>query len=267
MSWSYPSLKLRILSENALFVNTTPNGYNGSMNLEGIWPKVPPQLTEKQKIAREKFMLLWHQLLPNKYGMIEKFNHGFPANLPIKAGSKTLEVGAGLGEHLKYEDLSTQQYHCLEYREEFCGELKKKISEGNVHQGDIQTKQSWPDRTFDRILAIHVLEHLPNLPAATREIHRLLKDDGVFDIVIPCEGGMAHTFARKISAERVFKKHFGMDFTPIRQNEHVNNFREIYSLLQKSFAIKVRGFFPLKIPVATINLCAGFRLVKRSDSL
>jgi 2-polyprenyl-3-methyl-5-hydroxy-6-metoxy-1,4-benzoquinol methylase len=35
-------------------------------------------------------------------------------------------------------------------------------------------------------MAIHVLEHLPNLPAAVRELRRLVKEDGRLIAMIPC---------------------------------------------------------------------------------
>ena len=47
--------------------------------------------------------------------------------------------------------------------------------------GDCQQRLDFADGYFDRILAVHVLEHLPNLPAAVREMHRLCdKQSGVF---------------------------------------------------------------------------------------
>ena len=228
-----------------------------------VWPKVPPPLSDEQKIAREKYMKLWHELLPKRYGAIEKFNHGYPASLFVKPGSRTLEIGAGLGSHLEYEDLSRQEYHCLEYREEFCAELKRRYPTAQVHCADIQSRQMWNDKFFDRIVAIHVLEHLRDLPKALFEIERLLKDDGVFDVVIPCEGGLAHTTARKISAERLFKKNFHMDFTPIHKNEHVSTYFEIVDLLKERFQFERRSFFPLKLALPNLNFCAGFRLKKR----
>ena len=41
--------------------------------------------------------------------------------------------------------------------------------------GDCQQRLPFDDGSFDRVLAIHVLEHLPNLPAALAEIRRLLQ--------------------------------------------------------------------------------------------
>lgn len=229
------------------------------------WPKTPPILSQEQLDAREKYMKLWHEELPKKYGIIEVFNHGFPSKLPVQNGWKTLEVGAGLGSHLKYENLKAQDYYCLEFREEFCKDIRKIHPADHVVCGSIEEKTPWPDGFFDRVVAIHVLEHLRNLPAALAEIKRILKPGGFLDIVIPCEGGMAHTFARKISAERLFRKNFKMDFTPIHKNEHVNTFGEIDGLLKKNFRQERRSFFPLKVPLHTLNLAAGFRLKLMSE--
>ena len=229
----------------------------------GIYPKIPPVLTDAQLDAREKFMMLWHKELP-KYGILERFNQGFVSRLPIQPGIKTLEVGAGLGEHLHYEDLKIQDYYCLEYREEFCTEIRKIFPAEKVICGDIEKKQPWPDSSFDRIIAIHILEHLKNLPAALFEIKRLLRPGGILDIVIPCDGELAYSIARKISAERVFRKNFKMDYTPIIRNEHVSQYKELRQCILKYFELEKSSMFPFPIPVAAINLVEGLRLRPRS---
>jgi SAM-dependent methyltransferase len=126
----------------------------------------------------------------------------------------------------------------------------------------IQSKTQFENSTFDRVLTVHVLEHLPNLPAALLEIIRILKDDGCFDVVIPCEGGLAYSIARKISAQRYFEKTFKMDYLPIVKSEHINTFPEIMAELKKYFKVEQSSFFPLKVPFYPINLCTAMRLTK-----
>jgi SAM-dependent methyltransferase len=208
-------------------------------------------------------MALWHQELPTKYGLIERFNHGFVSQLPVEAGSRTLEIGAGLGAHSKFEDLQRQEYYCLEYRKEFCRELATLFPPDRVLCGDIEQRQPFTDAFFDRIVIIHVLEHLRNLPLALAEIRRLLKPSGVLDVVLPCEGGLAYSLARKISAERVFRKNFHMDYTPIIRNEHVSTYVEIMTEVDRLFVPQARSFFPLRVPISTINLCVALRLTPR----
>ena len=225
----------------------------------GIYPKRPPPLTQEQLVAREQFMMLWQREIP-KYATLDRFNQGFTAKLPIPLGCKTLEIGAGLGEHLRYENLDAQDYYCLEYREEFCQEIRKIYPAEKVFRGDIEQKQPWPDATFDRLSAIHILEHLRNLPAALIEMKRLLKPNGVLDVVLPCEGTLAYSLARKISAERLFRAQFKMDYIPIVRNEHVSQYHELRMWILKYFTVEKSVMFPFRIPVAAINLVEGLRL-------
>jgi ubiquinone/menaquinone biosynthesis C-methylase UbiE len=137
----------------------------------------------------------------------------------------------------------------------------------DVHIGDIQKKTEYPDEYFDRILAIHVLEHLPDLPNALNEVFRILKKRGIFSVVIPCEGGLAYTFARQISTVRIFNKKFGdrgINYHWLmRKTEHINQPKEIMEELKMVFLIEKDDYFPLKVPLVFCNLCIGLHLRKK----
>ncbi|RME15483.1 MAG: class I SAM-dependent methyltransferase [Bdellovibrio sp.] len=229
------------------------------------WPKKSPPLSEAQERAREGWMKYWHEVLPNRFGVIEQFNHGFPAQMHLKNSRnqkvRTLEVGAGLGEHVSWENLKNQEYYLFEYRKDWCDFLRQKYPHLNVVHGDIQKKTPFEDHFFDRIIAIHVLEHLPDLPRALDEVARILRPEGVLDIVLPCEGGWAYELARKLSSERMFKKKFKMEYRPIIKSEHVNTLPEIlFALREKGWQVERSKYFPLKIPLWSFNLCLGGRL-------
>src|SRR3954471_7045920 len=86
------------------------------------WPKVLPALSPEQQQRSDAFMKLWHEELAGRprYGLVEKFNHTFPVKHSRPGFKTTIEIGAGLGEHLEYEQLTTTQeanYYCNEYRE------------------------------------------------------------------------------------------------------------------------------------------------------
>ena len=84
------------------------------------WPKALPMLTEEQTQVREDFMRHWLEVLPKRYGLVEKFNHQYPLRT-LMPGVKTLEIGTGRGAHLQFENLETQkEYVALELRPELA---------------------------------------------------------------------------------------------------------------------------------------------------
>ena len=124
-------------------------------------------------------MRLWHVELAGRkrYNGVENFNHGFPVKHSPPGFKTTLEIGAGLGEHLEYETLSDEQqrgYYCNERRENMAAEITRRFPNVKTVIADCQQRLDFPDGYFDRYIAIHVLEHLPDLPAAVREAWRLL---------------------------------------------------------------------------------------------
>lgn len=236
------------------------------MIVESKWPKIIPPLSDECQAINDDFMKYWHQRLATGkfYHLIEKFNHGYSVDNILTPFVKTLEIGAGLGEHLKYEKLSQQQrqnYAALELRENMATEIKRKYPDITVLVADCQTQIEYPDNYYDRILAIHVLEHLPNLPAAIKEMHRLCnKKTGFLSVVIPCEGAILYSFSRKISAQRIFEKRYKRAYDMFIKREHINLPQEIFAELEKFFTVKHKSFFPFNVPIINMNLCIGITL-------
>jgi SAM-dependent methyltransferase len=234
------------------------------MSRNTTWPKKLPLLTREQIAIQEDFVKHWLTVLPKRYNIIEEFNHGYPRGKGFFDGCCTLEIGAGLGEHLEYENLNTQNYVAMELREELAREIQTRYPNVKTIIGDCQERIEEGNNFFDRILAIHVLEHLPNLPSALQEIRRILKpESGKFIVVIPCEGGFVYNFARTISARRIFEKRYHQKYDWFIRAEHLNYPGEIIEELEKLFTIEEISYFPLKIPVTSLNLCIGMVLTKK----
>lgn len=224
----------------------------------GVWPKQLPAETEEQARIRDAFMNAWLDELPQKYGMVENFNHHYPLR-SMEAGKtyRTLDIGAGRGEHIRYEDLANQTYYALELRQSLADKIQAHFPDVQTVVGDIQDRLDFEDGAFDRILAVHILEHLPDLPRALDEIKRLLAPEGVFSVLIPCDPGLAYEFARNISARPMFERRFNMSYDWLIALEHINNPPEIIGELEKRFNIVDRTYFPLYIPVPNLNLIIG----------
>jgi SAM-dependent methyltransferase len=233
------------------------------------WPKIVPELTPEQKTISDDFMKHWHEVLPRRFGLIERFNHGYPVKHAPKTFMITLEIGAGLGEHVAYETLTNEQeasYIALDIRPNMVAAIRQRFPRIQAMVGDCQGRIDLPDGHCDRILAIHVLEHLPNLPAAVREMRRVCNQTtGVVSVVIPCEGSLAYGLARRISAQRIFEKRYGQSYRWFIEREHLNKPAEILSELEGLFTVRHQAYFPFPVPFEFCNLCLGLTLTPKTS--
>jgi ubiquinone/menaquinone biosynthesis C-methylase UbiE len=234
------------------------------------WPKVLPGLSEEQRRISDDFMQHWHEVLPRRYKVIDDFNHRYPVQHAPENFVRTLEIGAGLGEHLEYERLSPEQmkqYVALELRPNMAETIQQRFPNVQVAVGDCQARLPFPDDYFDRIVAVHVLEHLPMLPSAVSEMFRVCdKQKGMLSVVIPCEGSLAYNLARRISAQRDFEKRYKQSYRWFIEREHLNKPAEVIYELERHFATTHRGFFPIPVPATFCNLCIGLTLRPKAPS-
>jgi len=231
---------------------------------ETKWPKSRPDLTGEQKRIFSDWYQHWLSKagMQGQYSFIDRFGHEY-ATKTFKNGCKTLDIGAGNGAHLEYENLDAQEYTALEYSGELIGDLKMRYPKIKAVIGDCQKELDFLDNYFDRVLAIHVLEHLDNLPATLRETHRTLRPDGKFSVVIPCEGGMLYSIGRKFSSERMFVKRYHQSYDWLIKYDHINTAKEVLSELKNLFSIDSTQYFPFLIPSVDMELVIGLTCTPR----
>src|SRR5579862_9815260 len=107
------------------------------------WPRTFPALTAEQEAISDDFVKYWHEVLPKRFGIVEAFNHGYPARTAGKNFRRTLEIGAGLGEHLEFEALTAEQaanYYAVDIRTNMIEGLRKRHPEVNAFVGDCQQR-------------------------------------------------------------------------------------------------------------------------------
>jgi len=227
------------------------------------WPKVLPPLAPEDQAIIDEAIQWWHEDVPSSYQLVERFNHRYALrSYPPGAGRfRTIEIGAGLGEQLQYEDLSRQDYTCVELRTEMAAALRVRFPNVQTIVGDCQQRLPFDDGHFDRAVAVHVLEHLPDLPRALDELRRLLRPGGRLGVVIPCDPGFVYGLGRRVTAQRQFEKRYGKPYSLFVRREHINSPAEIRELLRERFRIEHQQFFPLRVPIVNLNVCLGITAV------
>ena len=95
-------------------------------------------------------------------------------------------------------------------------------------------------------------------------IGRAHKERGWFYVVIPCEGSLAYSLARRVSAQRLFEERYKQSYKWFYQREHINRPHEILAELKPYFVVDGRSFFPIALPFLFCNLVIGLALKPRA---
>lgn len=174
-----------------------------------------------------------------------------------------LEVGAGTGRHLQHvrhrfdryvmTDLSADMLALARYRYRDCAGLQFETADA--------TNLSYPDASFDRVISIYNLEHLPQPHHVLREWRRVLKPGGTLSIAIPLDGGVAWRLGRYLTTRRAFARE-GLDLDYIIAREHINPSYNLISLIRHYFVQRKEAWYPFGIPLVDINLvyCCELRI-------
>lgn len=215
------------------------------------WPKQRPELSQEQRRIMRAWYDYWLPLLNQRFGLVGKFNRNFALRSGSR-GLKTLEIGVGEGRHAELE--ASDNYYGIELTPGFMQYRTRMVA------ADAEIGIPFQSNSFDRVLAIHVLEHLANLPAALKEVSRVLRPGGVFSVVIPCEGGIGYSIGRNLSVRPIFEKRFGKNYDWMIAYDHVNTAHEVLAELRARFQLTRATYFPLRVPVVDANLCIGLEM-------
>lgn len=96
---------------------------------------------------------------------------------------KILDLGCGTGDFLSKFDETKWEKFGVEISNQ-ASKTASKISNVIVFNSEL-IDCKFPDNYFDVVSANHVLEHLYNFQETISEIHRILKDGGIFYIRLP----------------------------------------------------------------------------------
>ena len=176
---------------------------------------------------------------------------------------KVIELGAGTGEHFKHIRHSFNTYILADHDSKAIDIARSKIKDKRcsfmVMNG---SKLSFASNTFDRTIATHVLEHIPNPHLAIKEWTRITKAGGVLSILIPTDPGLLWRLSRRLGPRRNAIKQ-GIAYDYIMAREHVNSCTNLLALLRHYFQNTNESWWPLSIIRSVdMNLFVALNIIK-----
>jgi ubiquinone/menaquinone biosynthesis C-methylase UbiE len=116
---------------------------------------------------------------------------------------------------------------------------KYKVQNYNVSRQNIENT-TYPDNTFDAIIAVSVLEFVNDLPAAIAEIRRILKPEGVFITICPMNSRLLDSILSLYSMKKP-KEEFGESRRYVGKSLEEN-----FTVINKGYMMRLFGrFFPV----------------------
>ena len=145
--------------------------------------------------------------------------------------SKTLEIGAGTLNQIKYEP-TVESYDIVEPFKSLYQDSPFLDKVNNIYS-DISEIKSTTE--YDRIISVAVLEHICNLPEVIAKSGLLLNKNGTFRASIPSEGTFLWKLGWKLTTGLEFKLKYGLDYELFVKHEHINTADEIETVLEYFF--------------------------------
>lgn len=186
-------------------------------------------------------LLRSHRLLERDFGPEQHFG-------------QVLEVGAGTMVHLDFIRHGFDRYIASDMNADLIAAAAKRDLRPGVELRQIEGGAlPFADDSFDRVIATHVLEHIPEPHLALAEWVRVLKPGGVLSLILPCDPGLAWRLGRHFGPRRRAVA-AGLDYDYYMAREHVNSIYNLRQLVRYHLPQRKEAWWPLRIASPDFNL-------------
>jgi hypothetical protein len=151
----------------------------------------------------------------------------------------TLELGAGTLNQLAYEP-ACGAYDIIE---PFKALFADSPLLGGVRDAFDDIRQIPLERRYKRVTSVASLEHICDLPFVLARAARVMAPDGALRAAIPSEGGFLWTLGWRATTGLEFRLRHGLDYGLLMAHEHVNDAREVETLVRGLFEdVQIKSF-------------------------
>lgn len=189
-----------------------------------------------------------HRLVEKSYGPEQYF-------------SRVIEIGAGTGEHISFVRHAFDKYILTDLDHATLDVANKKLATVHPERVSFAVQQGasldYPDQSFDRLIATHVLEHINEPHLAVKEWARVLCSGGLLSILIPTDPGIAWRLGRHFGP-RSNAIAQGIAYDYVMAREHVNACTNLLAILRHYFPDAQEAWWPFPIPSVDLNLFFSF---------
>jgi len=151
----------------------------------------------------------------------------------------TLELGAGTLNQLAYEPAGGAYDIVEPFEALFAGSPLI----GGVRKTYADIREVPAERAYARVTSVASLEHICDLPFVLARSAQLLAPGGALRAAIPSEGGFLWAIGWMFTTGLEFRLRHGLDYGQLMVHEHVNEAREIETLVRALFEeVEVKSF-------------------------
>ena len=98
----------------------------------------------------------------------------------LNSEMKVLELGCGTGEFTELLASKTKEWIATDFSKQMVDNTSKRLNEDKIrYKVEDATALTFDDNSFDAVMIANTLHIMPNPYAAMKEIHRVLKNDGL----------------------------------------------------------------------------------------